>query len=135
MKALQPNHAYKFYILHWQHLHLAAHEYSHKRASARVNSYIKFKSSDGQIQYACVLYFIALQIQDGWIPFAAVSVMKVATMEVLSPATHLQKVDGENISMVFIKPCSIIDRCLLFSMNGTKYLACYPSKIISLLDM
>ena len=85
MKALQPNHAYKFYILHWQHLHLAAHEYLYyKRASARVNSYIKFKSSDGQIQYACVLYFIALHIQDGWIPVAAVSVMKVATMEVLS---------------------------------------------------
>ena len=135
MKALQPNHAYKFYILHWQYLHLAPHEYSYKRESARVNSYIKFKSSDGQIQYACVLYFIALQIQNSWIPFAAVSVMKVATMEVLSPATHLQKVGRENVSMMFIKPCSIIDRGLLFSMNVTKYLACYPSKIISLLDM
>ena len=55
-------------------------------------------------------------------------------MEVLSPATHLQKVNRE-VSMMFIKPCTIIDRCLLFSLNGTKYLAYYPNKIISLLDM
>ena len=123
-------------MLHWQHLHLAASEYSYKRASARVNSYIKFKSSDDQILYACVLYFIALQIQEcQWVPFAVVSVIEVSSVEALSPATHLQKVSREEVSTMFIKPCTIIDRCLLFSLNGTKYLAYYPNKIISLLDM
>ena len=82
-----------------------------------------------------MLYFIALQIQEcQWVPFAAVYVIEVASVEVLSSATHLQKISRE-VSTMFIKPCTIIDRCLLFSLNGTKYLAYYPNKIISLLDM
>ena len=86
--------------------------------------------------YMPVLYFIALQIQEcQWVPFAAVSVIEVASVEVLSPATHLQKVNREEVSTMFIKPRTIIDRCLLFSMNGTKYLAYYPNEIISQLDM
>ena len=81
LKILQPQCAYKFCLLHWQNLHLAAKEYSHKRSSTRVNSYIKFQLNDGQIQYACVLYFLALKIQEVWIPQSYSSIRYVVTSD------------------------------------------------------
>ena len=99
LRVRNPTCAYRFYLLHCCNFNLVGRQF--RRASANANSHIKFKRDD-VIYYGSVEYFIALQIEDVWIPYCVVSVVKVSSLDVLAPAVHLPKVIPDEAHRVVV---------------------------------